>query len=362
MILTCIQNKNEMIYFLSPSFSQCRKVFDELSACLTNAPFIKKIDNSRLIIQFFNNSQIHFISAEQKIERLQGNHGRVFVDEAAFINDEIFYTVLPYANTGNYQVVVISTPQFCNGFFWDLWCDGKDKNNNEVVAFDFCEYDTSALLSEKRLEYYRKRLPEYRFRQMYKGEFTEAQGSVFGKYSQCFYEPTEEDWKEPLYFGIDFCSSVGGDDTSITIVNESNVICDIIHFNDKEADETIKLIVELVNKYKPVHIYLEKNACGAIYNTLLHKKLNSNFKITPFITSNESKQELVSNFQVLIQNNQVKFRRDDKFDEQMSHYEMKLSATNKPTFNAKTGFHDDMIMSTMIVLYCKRRRHKTSFA
>jgi len=53
------------------------------------------------------------------------------------------------------------------------------------MAFDFCQYDTSALLSEKRLEYYKKTLPSIIFRQHYLGEFADDAGSVFGDFSEC---------------------------------------------------------------------------------------------------------------------------------------------------------------------------------
>lgn len=46
---------------------------------------------------------------------------------------------------------------------------------------------------------------------------------------------------------------------------------------------------------------------------------------------------------------------------QMMNYEMKLSATNKPTYNAKRGFHDDIIMSILLAISGISKNKKTSF-
>jgi len=42
-------------------------------------------------------------------------------------------------------------------------------------------------------------------------------------------------------------------------------------------------------------------------------------------------------------------------------YEMSLSATNKPVYNAASGFHDDMLMSLMIALDSIIIKKKSTF-
>lgn len=45
-----VQNKNSKIYFLTVSFKQAQKVFDEMKAYLDGAPFVRKMDNGVLFI------------------------------------------------------------------------------------------------------------------------------------------------------------------------------------------------------------------------------------------------------------------------------------------------------------------------
>ena len=353
-------------HYVLPSFRQCTKVWEELTDIIENCFFVKKINNSLFIIEFTNGSTIQFFSAEQKISSLQGysTSGVLIVDEAAFISDEVIDNILPWTNVHSPLTIFVSTPQFKVGSFWDFWCQGLDPNNDDVLCFDFCDYDTSALLSKKRLEFYRKKLPALVFKQHYLGQFANNEGSVFGEFEDCLYDDIPKE-KDDCVFGIDFCANVGQDETAITIATVNNEVEKILHFSDKEATETIDIIVELAKKRRPKKIVCEKNSIGNIYIELIKKGIKNaglQIPIIEFNTTNESKYDIISHLQVLIQNKEVKMPNDDALKVQLMKYEMTLSKTNKPVFNAANGFHDDMIMSMAIALYAvKTNKPKVSF-
>lgn len=107
------------------------------------------------------------------------------MDEHAYIPDDIFYTCLPYTNATAGQVVCVSTPRFKTGSFYELFEDGQDSSIQDVVSLDVCQYDTSDMISESRLAYYRKTLPKIKYKMFYMGEFVDGDGEVFQDFGKC---------------------------------------------------------------------------------------------------------------------------------------------------------------------------------
>lgn len=359
-----LEHKRSTIYYLSVTFKQCQKFFNELKNAIENAPFIAKINNGQLVITFTNGSVINFISSEQDEAHLQGNSANLLVvDEAAFIPDDIFYTVLPYTNATRGQVICCSTPQWKAGFFWDLWCDGLNDAEPEVMTFDFCNYNTSALLSDKRLEYYRKRLPVVRFTQHYLGQFVEASGSVFGEFSSCIGKPDVNAHFKKVVIGVDWGTGQGSDDTVFTAITEDNEVLEIKAFSDKDANQTIEELLKFADKFNTTKIVVEQNSIGNVFFDLLKKKAKGKpYTIAKFLTSNSTKAEIIDNLQVLFQNRQIIIPNFDKLINQLSVYERTISKTGKPVYNAPSGMHDDCVMSLCIAAWSvKKGTKKTSF-
>lgn len=152
---------------------------------------------------------------------------------------------------------------------------------------------------------------------MYEGLFTESSGGVFSNFSKVLYHKNQINLviqqKCEIYFGIDWGAGVGGDETSICIMNDQHIVLDIVHFNDKDETQTIETIKQLAETYKPRRIVAEKNSIGAVFLGLLRKKI-TNIPITAFNTTNENKHQLVSKLQVLIQNEEIKIPYSPELD------------------------------------------------
>lgn len=272
---------------------------------------------------------------------------------------------MPWTNAYEPTIIAVSTPLYEQGTFYEWWCQGNDPDNEDVYAIDFCNYDTTALLSPQKLEYYRRTLPSIKFRQMYEGKFAATEGSVFGDFTDCLYVPGnyQPDSSE-VFFGIDWSSNTGNDYNAVTIINRKKEVVDIIYFNDKEATYTIDLICKLAEEYRPKKIICEQNSIGSIYLELLRKALKNRHLDVPvisFLTTNDSKAMIVSQLQVAIQNKEIRLPKIDDLMMQLSSYEMVVNANNKPVYNARSGQHDDIVMSLMIALDAVTNKKKATF-
>ena len=71
-----------------------------------------------------------------------------------------------------------------------------------------------------------------------------------------------------------------------------------------------------------------------------------------FTTTNDSKERIINNFQVAMQNREVQILNNPTLQVEMDMYEMKLSKSGKRTYNAASGYHDDCVIAMLLALDC----------
>lgn len=342
--------KGSFSMYLSPTIKQARKVFKEIVKAISRSSVFLKSNESFLEITFKNGSTIAFCSAEQG-ENLRGYtvSGVLIVDEAAYIEDEVFDAVLPTTDIHKAPIIIVSTPRFRVGFFYDYYVDGLSRNDT-ISSYDWSSYDKSALISPARLEFYRRRMNKTKFTQDYLGEFCDLGFGVFGEFDKVLWKPTNPS-HDGCVLGVDWSSGVGGDETAIAVFNNQKEMIDLVHFNDLNDLQTIDKVIEIIRKYNAVKVEVETNSIGQIFYNMLQRKIaesNLNCSLKGFNTSNSSKQKIVNRLQVAIQNQTCKLLKDEKLIGQMGQFESKLSSAGKVTYAASKSGHDDLIMAMLL--------------
>lgn len=336
--------------YLSPTIKQARKVFKEIVKAISRSSVFLKSNESFLEITLRNGSTIAFCSAEQG-ENLRGYtvSGVLIVDEAAYIEDDTFDAVLATTDVHKAPIIIVSTPRFRVGFFYDYYVDGLSRNDT-ISSYDWAVYDKSALLSPARLEFYRRRMNKTRFTQDYLGEFCDLGFGVFGEFDKVLWRPSAPSL-DGCVLGVDWSSGVGGDETAIAVFNNQKEMIDLIHFNDLNDLQTIDKVIEVIRKYNAVKVQVETNSIGQIFYNMLQRKIaesNLNCSLKGFNTSNSSKQKIVNKLQVAIQNQTCKLLKDEKLIGQMGQFESKLSSAGKVTYAAAKSGHDDLVMAMLL--------------
>lgn len=353
LLQTAINKAKTTSILLSPTLEQARKVFNSCKNVILDTKIYGKHNDLQLYLKLTNGSEILFKSAEQKVG-LRGYTvtGIYVVDEAAYISDDIFYETLAWVNVSQAPVVICSTPSHKTGFFYKYYCLGFE-NGNSILSYNWSEFDTSALLPNEKLEQYRKEVPPAKFKTEFLGEFLDNEGGVFGDYSEIISNNFTTEGN--CYFGIDWGTGQGQDETAIAVFNDNRQMTALYHFNDKDETQTINYIIELIKRYKPVKIQVETNSIGAVFYGLLDKAIKANHlhvMLLKFTTTNESKERIINQFQVLQQNKQVTILDNQTLKVQMDMYEMKINQNGKRTYNAASGYHDDCIIAMLLALDC----------
>ena len=353
LVQTAINHIKSTSICLSPTLEQARKVFKAVKNVLKPTPIYKKHNDVSLNIQLRNGSEILFKSAEQKVG-LKGYTvtGIYCVDEAAYIPDEIFFDTLAWVNVSQAPIVMVSTPFHKTGFFYKYYMLGSE-NGNKILSYDWSAFDTSALLPPEKLEEYRREVPAMKFKTEFLGEFLDTEGGVFGEYGQAISKDLTPNLN--CFMGIDWGTGQGQDETAVCVYNSNKQMVAIYHFSDKDETQTIAYIIELIKNHKPLRVQVESNSIGQVFYGLLDKAVKAQklpVMVLRFTTTNESKERLINNFQVALQNNAVTVLPDVALQTEMDMYEMKVNQNNKRIYNAATGYHDDMVIAMLLAFDC----------
>lgn len=351
---------------VEPTLDQSRRVYKEMVRVMESMPFLKRKNDALLEIEFINGSSILFKSAEQR-DSLRGFTvtGILIVDECAFIQDEIYDILQPTTDVYSAPILLISTPKLKQGFFYRYYQAGLSGTHPNIVSVDFNKFDTSAFLSNEKLEQYRRMMPKSQFMTEYLGEFLDTDSILFENIKNCI-APAPTEWSG-IYVGIDWGSGTGGDYTSMTAFDDKGRMVFINYFNDKTTSEQIRYICDYLSPYGNAikRIMPEANSIGTPLTDLLLEELGRRGmnqmrnNVQPFTTTNAEKARLVSQMQVSLEQNQITLLDDTGLISQLTAYEATYNPrTGVVSYNAPQGLHDDNCMSSMLALDALRNSQK----
>ena len=343
---------------IEPTLNQSRNVFNTLVKAFRHTNLIAQANASLLTVTFSNGSEIIFKSTEQG----EGNRsftvsGLLILDEAAYLPDEAVYTVLPFVNAHNAPVVVCSTPFIQEGYYWDMVKMGKENPTDKLRFFDWSKHpDIGRFLSDERKEFYRQTMSRNKYTTEVLGEFLSSDGLLFTNIEACICDIIPE--AKVLYMGIDFAAGGGGDYTVLSVFNESGQMVGLHYTNNLPPMQQVEWLANLINDYGKTHklhrIYAEENSIGKVYVDALRSKI-VNARVTAFTTTNESKQEIVTEMQIALEQERVQLLRDPRLLDEMRRFEAAVNPkTKKISYGGHIGTHDDCVMATLIAhhAYC----------
>jgi len=347
-----IDNKNSVNICVSITFSNCKKIFKELYDGIVDSGIIAKSDNMSMELHLINGSQIIFKSAQQR-ESLRGytikNGGILCIDEAAYIQDEVFSIIFPWTNVNHSNILIVSTPRVKQGTFYEYYIEGL--NGSETIkTFDLSKFDTSEMLSKDKVELYRKKMPKAQFITEILGEFSESGAGVFD-ISKRVWIDTLPIYNE-LFIGIDWGTGTNNDYTVISGFNGKGEQCLLEKTNSLSPVQQIDWIVNIIKKIdkkKIINILCERNSIGSVYYDMLKAKL-PNYNINDFNTSNSSKREIVEYLIQRFENEDIKLLNDNEQYVQFGAYAMEITPSGAITYNALPGAHDDCCMAAAMAL------------
>lgn len=349
LLYFAFKNPRSIGALVEPTLNQSRRVFKQLLNAVggEESPIVKSSNATLLSIVFSNGSEIVFHSAEQG-EALRGmtvKNSILIIDEGAFIDKNIYEILYPVTDATKSPVLIVSTPLFENGEFYEKYTLGA-KGNDYVKSYDWSAYDTSALLTPEKLEYYRQTMSPLKFRSEYLGEFIKEGSYIFGDVLQA----VGYSEKPPVYAGIDWAtgSNEKDDYSCFTMFDEDGTMVDIKFFKVVDPVNLVTLLSNIINNTPTLkQIQIERNSIGSVYLSMLKRKINAAL-IKEFDTTNESKRRIIEQLVEAFLQGKIKIVNDHRLVKQLQNYAAEKTPGGKITYNGANGVNDDGVIATAL--------------
>jgi len=164
-----------LVLLLSPTLRQSSELFGDKVMALYGAldrPVETTLE-SGLRMELANGSRIVSLPGDEKSVRGYSGVSLLVVDEAARVDDALYYTIRPMLAVSRGKLICLSTPFGKRGFFYDEWTGESDWQRVEITAYD-CPRITPEFLAEEE-----RALGPRWFRQEYLCSFEDSSDAVF---------------------------------------------------------------------------------------------------------------------------------------------------------------------------------------
>lgn len=279
------------------------------------------------------------------------------MDEASFYPDtlpdgsEPFSSIImPITKARKPKILVISTPKGKRGMFYSLW--NKALANEKGFSYIKATIYDDELVDEEEINRIKSLVSPLSFQEEFECQFLDSSLTFFNGFENCFTD-FEYDNKIKQYIGVDLSATENGDDTIVTLINEKQQVNSITIKGS--LDNKYKAIADIINNTNNLQgVYIEKNGVGIPIINEIEKLVKKKSLIHHWLTTNESKNEILGNLAVKIANKQLIFNNaDTTLYSQFGTFIAKYTKTGKLQLEAQAGHHDDKIMSLAIALKCK---------
>jgi Terminase large subunit, T4likevirus-type, N-terminal len=169
-----LYHPRSLILCLAPALRQSQELFAKI------ASFYRDLgrptpahSEQRLSLELENGSRIVTLPGSEKTIRGFSGVDLLILDEAARVDDGLYYAIRPMLAVSGGALLMLSTPAGRRGVFWEEWTGGALWERYEVPI------EHVPRISEEFIEEERRALPRRVFEQEYRCAFVEIEDAVF---------------------------------------------------------------------------------------------------------------------------------------------------------------------------------------
>jgi hypothetical protein len=163
-----------LLLCLAPTLRQSQELFGKVLGFYRDLgrPVAPQAER-KLSLELENDSRIVTLPGTEKTIRGFSGAALLIVDEAARVDDELYFAVRPMLAVSGGALMMLTTPHGKRGVFFEEWTGGAGWERYEVKAEE-CPRITPEFLDEER-----EALPSWVYRQEYECSFEETEDQVF---------------------------------------------------------------------------------------------------------------------------------------------------------------------------------------
>ena len=358
-VMRALNNPKHRMFWVSPIQDQANKVMKDIEGMFSShqdlwTKIIKRYDRKANEMYFYNGSFIKFRSADSGDNLRGATLDYIYLDEAAYMKlDFINEVLLPMVTRTGGKVTAASTFNGPN-WFYDWFKEGQQEENWEQIKSIKRTYlDLNDDKVAKTVLGIKKSMTKAQFDQEFLCKPVSA-NALFSNVEDAVVDNIDTRC-ERVYIGMDI--GVAQDYTVLTAISDDYRVVDIDRFNYKEEGMDYE---EFKERIKAFYLKHDKYLAAAYFeinnNDLLFDDLTDDdnfYKLIPFITSAQSKPEIIRNLIKLFEDKKIKIPKNDDLIKELYDFKSKRNAiTGNLQFSNTDGKHDDMVMCLAICAYC----------
>ena len=335
LLYWAINNPGSQIAWVSPVYSQSKKVFDELERATVRSGMFE-FNRSELTVKGCGSS-IRFFSGERP-DNIRGNtFDFLVIDEMAFTRPELWREVLQATVlVKGKKVIFISTPKGKNHFYnLSLQHNYDDKYR----YFHFGSYD-NPMIDPNEIDAIKRSLPDHVFRQEYLAEFMDNSSGLFKNIKDnSISQPGTAAGR--LFGGLDIGRA--DDYTVLTILDSKQNMIHVERWRHDEWSAIINKVASVINRYKAL-TYVEVNNQGDVFFEMLKAKCKN--LVEPYVTTTKTKPIMIEDLAVQFEQGIIKILDHDWLIDELEAFTYIYDPKSRRVkYSAPQGIHDDGVIS-----------------
>lgn len=172
---TAVYQPGSLTLLLSAAQRQSGELFTTVKRfyhAVSSAPAVRR--ESVLQMELVNGSRIIALPGLERTVRGYAGVDLLVIDEAARVDDALYYSVRPMLAVSGGRLIALSTPFGKRGFFHQEWTEGgPDWHRTKITAGDVPRISPEFLAEERRA------LGDWWYAQEYECQFVETEDQVF---------------------------------------------------------------------------------------------------------------------------------------------------------------------------------------
>ncbi|ADQ06496.1 conserved hypothetical protein [Caldicellulosiruptor hydrothermalis 108] len=359
----CATKTKQVWYITAPSIDQAKIYFQEFEQRAANNSLLDALVKDFKWSPFpeitlINGSKILGRSTSRNGVYLRGKGADgVAITEAAFIKDKVYHDVIRAMVLDRNGVLRLETTPNGMNYVYKLFQEGLNDSTGYYKSFHATVYDNERLDREE-LERIRREIPELAWRIEYLAEFVEDDSFIFPWNLLCEVFDDYELKKEPqnghrYSIGVDLAKY---QDYTVIIVlditREPYQIVEYHRYQGRLYTDVVAHVNELQAKYN-ARVYLDATGVG---DPIAEQVRNCE----PFVFSEKSRNKLISNLVVLIQQKKLLLPASWTVLRDELRYFKNVKRGTKIKAEASEGYHDDTVMALALACWSLREYREAS--
>ena len=169
-----LYDPGSLVLILAPAERQAKELFSKVSEAYRALGHVVPAESYRKLgMELSNGSRIEALPGSERTIRGFSGVDLLIVDEAARVDDALYYAVRPMLAVSGGSLMLLSTPYGKRGVFYEEWTTGEGWERYEVPASECPRIPPAFLEAERRS------MPEWWFAQEFLCEFRETEDQLF---------------------------------------------------------------------------------------------------------------------------------------------------------------------------------------